>query len=447
MANNRRTRGPLAVLLGLLVPSAALANDGFYFGGHVGYLFGTATATLGDPTGVASAGGTSPIGQLFGGVQARLADALCRRAGCWASSSTLLHGRARLAQVLSYRATPTGYGRRAARISRHDARPARLRHGRAGRRSSPAASPSPARAGRAPTSPPATRTPRPANGGWATRWAAASTTRSTRAGRRAPEYLYTNLGLTGFAFASAPARYDSLYDIHRFRVGLNYHFGAADDDEGQKDDDAAPAAGRSTARPTFIFQGYPPFNAPYDGTNSLPAGGPEPRDLDGVGLPRRAPVAGRRALLQSRAAAGLRRRRAPSAPRGYPNGEAQKSNFPFPRYNTSRLFLRQEIGLGGEREKVESEYGQLCGREGRLAAHLPGRQVRRARPVRQQRLCRGSAHRLPQLVDLGGRRLRLSGRPASASPRASPPSSTSRAGRCGSATSWSATSPTPTSST
>ena len=46
---------------------------------------------------------------------------------------------------------------------------------------------------------------------------------------------------------------------------------------------------------------------------------------------------------------------------GYPNGEAQKSNFPYPRYNTSRIFLRQEIGLGGEREKVEGEYGQLSG--------------------------------------------------------------------------------------
>ena len=46
---------------------------------------------------------------------------------------------------------------------------------------------------------------------------------------------------------------------------------------------------------------------------------------------------------------------------GYPNGEAQKSNFPYPRYNISRLFLRQEIGLGGETEKVESEYGQLSG--------------------------------------------------------------------------------------
>ena len=45
---------------------------------------------------------------------------------------------------------------------------------------------------------------------------------------------------------------------------------------------------------------------------------------------------------------------------GYPNGEAQKSNFPYPRFNPSRFFLRQEFGLGGETEKVEGEYGQLA---------------------------------------------------------------------------------------
>src|SRR5262249_59405247 len=46
---------------------------------------------------------------------------------------------------------------------------------------------------------------------------------------------------------------------------------------------------------------------------------------------------------------------------GYPNGEAQKSNFPYPHYSTSRLFLRQTWGLGGEQEKVESAYGQMAG--------------------------------------------------------------------------------------
>ena len=60
---------------------------------------------------------------------------------------------------------------------------------------------------------------------------------------------------------------------------------------------------------------------------------------------------------------------------GYPNGEAQKSNFPYPRYNTSRIFLRQEIGLGGEREKVEGEYGQLSGEKDVSRVTRAGRQV------------------------------------------------------------------------
>src|SRR3982751_496892 len=54
----------------LLAPLPAAATDGFYVGGHVGYIFGTASGTLGDPVGQASAGGNSSISQLFGGVQA-----------------------------------------------------------------------------------------------------------------------------------------------------------------------------------------------------------------------------------------------------------------------------------------------------------------------------------------------------------------------------------------
>ena len=40
-----------AVITALLAPFPAAANDGFYVGGHVGYMFGNATATFGDPAG------------------------------------------------------------------------------------------------------------------------------------------------------------------------------------------------------------------------------------------------------------------------------------------------------------------------------------------------------------------------------------------------------------
>ena len=47
---------------------------------------------------------------------------------------------------------------------------------------------------------------------------------------------------------------------------------------------------------------------------------------------------------------------------GFPNGEAQKSNFPYPHYNTSRLFVRQTFGFGGEQEELASGPSQLAGK-------------------------------------------------------------------------------------
>src|SRR5204862_76052 len=47
---------------------------------------------------------------------------------------------------------------------------------------------------------------------------------------------------------------------------------------------------------------------------------------------------------------------------GFPNGEAQKSDFLYPHYHTARLFLRHTFGLGGEQETVESDANQLSGK-------------------------------------------------------------------------------------
>src|SRR5260370_18689272 len=55
----------------LLAPVPAIAADpvaprsGFYFGGHVGYIFASGNATLGDPTGVASARALPRYGAFF----------------------------------------------------------------------------------------------------------------------------------------------------------------------------------------------------------------------------------------------------------------------------------------------------------------------------------------------------------------------------------------------
>ena len=77
-----RRLGRLATLASMLMaPLPAIAADpaaprsGFYVGGHVGYMFGSGNATLGDPTaarwGIASAGGATGYGTFL---------AACRRA-------------------------------------------------------------------------------------------------------------------------------------------------------------------------------------------------------------------------------------------------------------------------------------------------------------------------------------------------------------------------------
>jgi len=350
----------------LLAPFPAVAADpttapseGFYVGGHVGYGFGNATATLGDPVGGASSGGTNLSGMLLGGVQAGYDWVLPSRWLLGVEADLTFPNYMDLAQVLSYRATAAGsaseqleyfgtlrgrvgyamggwtpyltgglawasvrYSRTDLATGNEDANPGQYRLGYA------------------------------VGGGvdyaLDRRWTARL------------EYLYTAFGLTGFSFPSAPARYDSQYDLHQFRVGLNYHFGAADKSDEAASEDRGPGSWEIHGQSTFIFQGYPAFRAAYDGTNSLPSNGQSRETWTvsaflGARLWQGGELYYNPELLQGFGVAET------TGAGGYPNGEAQKSNFPFPQYNTSRLFLRQEIGLGGPTEKVESNYGQLAG--------------------------------------------------------------------------------------
>jgi high affinity Mn2+ porin len=353
-----------ALVTALMAPVPAIAADpaaprsGFYFGGHVGYMFGSASATLGDPIGVASAGGNSGYGTFFGGVQAGYEHFFASRLMLGVELDMSFADYRDLAQVLSYRATSTGTANEQLEYL------ASLR-GRAGYAmgawtpfvtggiawASTRFSRTDLTTGNEDAKPSNVRLGYVLGGGLDyrldSRWSARA------------EYLYTNLGLTGFLFNSTPARYDSQYDLHRFRVGLNYKFGEIDDKK-DKTDDRGPGTWELHGQTTFIYQGYPAFNAPYSGANSLPPGG-ESREtwtvsaFLGIRLWHGGELYYNPETLQGFGVAST------TGAAGYPNGEAQKSNFPYPRYNTSRLFLRQTIGLGGEREPVEGEYGQLSG--------------------------------------------------------------------------------------
>ena len=360
----------VAVVLALLAPASALAADpgapqsgfptsGFYVGGHMGYLFGNGTATLADPAGVQSAGGSTPYGTFYGGVQAGYEHYFPSRLMLGVELDMSFANYSDLADVLSYRATGTGTANEQLEYL------ASLR-ARAGYAMGPwtpfvtggiawastRVSRTDLTTGNEDASPGNVRLGWTVGGGvdyrLDPRW-------STRL-----EYLYTNLGLTGFNFANATSRYDSQYELHQFRVGLNYKFGAADEAAENARADSGPGSWEIHGQSTFIFQGYPPIAALYSGPNSLPPLGQSRETWTasaflGVRLWQGGELYFNPESLQGFGVANT------TGAAGYPNGEAQKSNFPYPRFNVSRLFLRQEIGLGGEREKVESDYGQLSG--------------------------------------------------------------------------------------
>src|SRR5262245_10952367 len=282
MTGFARTRGSLAIAtlaaaVQFLLSATARADEpprpgGFYAGAHVGFMFGTGSATLSDPIGVSSQSGTNPYSALFGGVQAGWEWVLPSRVMLGIEADFSFPNYEENSKVLSYRATPSGYASEeyewmatlrgrlgydigaftpyitgglawmATRYSRidlntgnEDANPGQIRVGYT-------------------------------FGGGVDyridkRW-------STRL-----EYLYTNFNLSGFLFGSAPSRYDTQYSLNRVRVGLNYRLGGPDEKEKDDKDDRGPGSFEVHGQTVYVYQGYPPINAPYDGTNSLPGVG------------------------------------------------------------------------------------------------------------------------------------------------------------------------------
>jgi high affinity Mn2+ porin len=174
------------------------------------------------------------------------------------------------------------------------------------------------------------------------------------------EYLYSRFERADVRFPSG-TQYSSTLDFQSLRVGLNRKVDwPGSNSWTPKTALTDPESDRWEihGQTTYLPQGYPGFRALYTGTNSLtPApqaqatwsnslflnvrlweGGEvyyNPELLQGFGLNDTVGVA------------------------GFPSGEAQKSNFPYPHYNTSRLFLRQTFGFGGEQEDLSSGSSQL----------------------------------------------------------------------------------------
>ena len=127
--------------MSLLAPMTAIAEDpakrssGFYFGGHVGYLFGNGTATLADPIGIQSAGGATPYGAFYGGVQAGYEQHFASRLMLGVELDMSFANYSDLAQRAVVPRDSHRHGQRAARVPREPARPCRAMTSDRGRRS------------------------------------------------------------------------------------------------------------------------------------------------------------------------------------------------------------------------------------------------------------------------------------------------------------------------
>lgn len=179
------------------------------------------------------------------------------------------------------------------------------------------------------------------------------------------EYLYSRYGTASMALPDG-SLYASAFDQHSLRLGANYLLGwpgrgpfKAKEAEGLTISETS--AWELRAQTTLVWSAYPRFPALYSGGNSLSPGGQgrETTSMSafvGLRLWEGGELYYNPELLQ-----GLGFDDTTGAA-GFPNGEAQKSGFLYPRYNTSRLFLRHTFGLGGEQEEVESAYGQMAGK-------------------------------------------------------------------------------------
>ena len=270
-------------------------------------MFGSPYATLSDPIGISSQSASNPYGALFGGVQAgweyvfpsRLMLGIeadisfpnyeeprrscptgpprpampARNTSGWhrcagASATTSAPGRPYLTGGIAWMSTR--YSRIDLTTGNEDANPANIRVG------------------------------------W-TCWAPASTTASIRRWSARAEYLYTKLQSLRLRLRLRPGalRHAIRPSPRALRTELPLRRGRGEEDQersrpGQSSNfmarpcSSTRAIRRSTHRMTAPTACRPPARAAQTwGT---------------VGLPRRAPVGGRRVLLQPRAAAGLRRR-------------------------------------------------------------------------------------------------------------------------------------------
>jgi high affinity Mn2+ porin len=177
------------------------------------------------------------------------------------------------------------------------------------------------------------------------------------------EYLYRKFDDASVGFPTG-VNYASTMDLHSIRLGLNRKIdwpGLPTYNPKSDVTDTESSRWEIHGQSTFLGQGYPAFHALYSGPNSLtPA--PQYQETWSNSLYLNARLwEGGEVYFNPELLQGFGFNNTTGAA-GFPNGEAQKSGFPYPHFNPSRLFVRHTFGFGGEQEELASGPFQLAGK-------------------------------------------------------------------------------------
>ena len=177
------------------------------------------------------------------------------------------------------------------------------------------------------------------------------------------EYLYDRLGKTSGTFPSGTGYESTTVGLNTFRIGLNRRLDwttAAVSGANSGDSQAIdPNSWNVHGQLTYIEQGYPAFRSPYQGANSLTGGSQIQNTISATAFVGYRAWDGTEIYVNPELMQGFGLSETLGVA-GFPNGEAQKSNFPIPRIDIARVFVRQTFGLGGEQETVEDGPNQLA---------------------------------------------------------------------------------------
>lgn len=109
---------------------------------------------------------------------------------------------------------------------------------------------------------------------------------------------------------------------------------------------------------TTVTQGISQTNSPYSGTNSVGIN-PEVKTSETATLFLGHTLWSGANLIVNPEVAGGSGLAATHGVAGFPNGEIYRVDDPSPKFNLSRLYVRQVFGLGGETEEIENDINQM----------------------------------------------------------------------------------------